>query len=167
MSLLVFVVSVMPESVTIYCLKIKFFFLGLCFWQSHTDLINPLHLSESHFSFCQWMVLLFIFFSCCLRRRALGLCEVILSPIIFHKQIFERSLAVFYVRDSVHGILGKRKQLWYRRHGGGKAFINSIIGVQSGIKYDHFCPYATHFIYITVKSVQGPKIFLTMKCVIC
>jgi len=60
-----------------------------------------------------------------------------------------------------------KKQLWYRRNGGGKAFINSLIGVQSGIKYDHFCPYATHFIYITAKSVQGPNIFLTMKCVIC
>lgn len=55
--------------------------------------------------------------------------------------------------------MGKRKQLRYRRHGGGKSFINSLIGVQSGIKYDHFCPYATHFIYKTVKSVQGLHIF--------
>lgn len=56
-------------------------------------------------------------------------------------------------------IMGKWKQLRYRRHGGGEAFINSLIGVQSGIKYDHFCPYATHFIYKTVKSVQGLNIF--------
>jgi len=78
----------------------------------------------------------------------------------------------FYINKYPKGhlhlhMIWKKKQLWYRRNGGGKAFINSLIGVQSGIKYDHFCPYATHFIYITAKSVQGPNIFLTMKCVIC
>ncbi len=143
---------------TIYCLKITFFFLGLCFWQSHTDLIN-LCIWASHISHSVSERYCFLFSSRVVEEMCFGVVRG--HPESYHfsktnvREVIGRVLCTWW--HSWH--LGKSKQLWYRRRGGGKAFINSIIGVQSGIKYDHFCPYATHFIYITVKSVQGPNIF--------
>lgn len=77
-------------------------------------------------------------------------------------------------KQTIHDISKKQtnkktpqKQLCYRRHGGGVAFINSPFWVQSGIYCAHRCVCATHFIYKTVKSVQGPQHFWTTKGVIC
>ncbi len=102
MSLLVFVVSVMPEYVY-YLLSENYIFLFRSLF-----LTKPYGLDKT-FAFERVTFLIlsvngtaFYFLLVLLRKCALGLCEAILSPIIFQKQMFERSLVGFYVHDGIH-----------------------------------------------------------------
>lgn len=68
-------------------------------------------------------------------------------------------------RQTIHDISKNN----YATEGMGVGWHSSILpfGFKSGIYCAHRCVCATHFIYKTVKSVQGPQHFWTTKGVIC